>query len=73
MTIRVEGVSRWGLTTSFRAVGHRKGSKQLLTSVGLVRAGRTDRAPSGSVQPTNNGLEFFRAKFEFDRTKELRA
>jgi len=68
LAIRVQGIKPGGTHTRFRAVGHHKGSKQLLnTSAGLVptvvRNELIVARSSGSVQRTNNPSEFFRTRF----------
>ena len=65
--IRVYGAIQSRLTPVFRAVGHRKGSKQLLnTSAGLVRTVIRNElivhgaVPSSGSQRTDDHSEFFR-------------
>src|SRR6516164_5795481 len=62
------GGNQGGAYSRFRAVGHRKGSKQLLNiSAGLVRTVvRNEPIVHGHLvqfQRTNNPSEFFRARF----------
>ena len=81
LAVRVQGATKVGAHTRFRAVGHRKGSKQLLnTSAGLVRTVvRNELIVHGAVsssgfQRTNDHSEFFRTIIRSSlRTTELRA
>jgi hypothetical protein len=78
LAIRVYGCNPGRLNTRFRAVGHRKGSKQLLnSSAGLVpTVVRNEPIVHGglvqSKEPTilRSSLD---PEFELYRTKELRA